>query len=67
MAQTIKSTVATGIGLADPDVPGSGCPRSESSSVLDLRNLVGDLSDAISVVTRGLPVSRRIRESHGRQ
>ena len=51
MSQTINSKVAAGIGRADPDVAGSASPRSERSDVLDLCTLVGDLADAISVVT----------------
>ncbi len=51
MSQTINSKVAAGVGLAGPDLPGSAPTRLESSRVLDLCTLVGDLADAIFVVT----------------
>lgn len=51
MSQTINSKVAAGVGLAQPDPPGSASTGFESSPVLDLCALVGDLADAISVVT----------------
>lgn len=51
MSQTINSKVAAGGGLAEADLPGSASMRVESSPVLDLCTLVGDLADAISVVT----------------
>jgi hypothetical protein len=51
MSQNINSKVAAGVGPAEPALPGSASTGLESSPVLDLCTLVGDLADAISVVT----------------
>ena len=51
MSQTVNSKGATEVGLAKADLPGSASTGLESSPVLDLCTLAGDLADAISVVT----------------
>ena len=51
MCQNINSKVAAGVGPAEPALPGSVSTGLESSPVLELCALVGDLADAISVVT----------------
>lgn len=51
MSQTINSNAA-GIGLAGPESSGpASAGAAATSPTLDLISLLGDLSDAISVVT----------------
>lgn len=51
MSQTINSKVAAKVGLPEADLPESASTGLQSSSDLNLCTLVGDLADAISVVT----------------
>ena len=51
MSQTINSKVAAEVGPAEPGLSGLASTGLESSPVLDLYTLVGDLADAISVVS----------------
>lgn len=62
MSQTINSKVAAGGGLPR-QICREAWMRLESSPVLDLCTLVGDLADAISVVTVGYPLARCIGDS----